>query len=69
MSDRLDAIKLRAEYAPAGEPSSGQEDLYWLINEVETLRRQVTAMTHHVRLITGAYQEAVNSCSTGDCGG
>lgn len=41
MRDKFDAIKLRAEYAPAAEPGPGQDDLYWLIAEVERLRREL----------------------------
>lgn len=41
MRDKLDAIKLRAEYAPAAEPGRGQDDLFWLIAEVERLRREL----------------------------
>ncbi len=69
MTDRLDAIKLRAEYASAGEPATGQEDLYWLIAEVDALRSQLVAVTRHVRKITSTYEQQVNSCSTGECGG
>lgn len=38
MSDRLNAIKSRIEYARNGEPGAGQEDIYWLIAEVDRLR-------------------------------
>lgn len=38
MRDKLDAIKLRSEYAPAAEPGRDQADLYWLIAEVDRLR-------------------------------
>jgi hypothetical protein len=69
MTDRLEAIKLRSEYAPAGEPGAGQEDLYWLISEVERMREQVVSMTLHLKRITGVYEQQVNSCSTGECGG
>jgi len=36
--ERFDAIKLRAEYAAAAEPGRGQDDLWWLIGEVDRLR-------------------------------
>lgn len=68
MTDQLEAIKLRAEYAPAGEPAAGQEDLYWLIAEVESLREKVTYMTKHLHRLTGIYERQTISCSTGECG-
>lgn len=39
--DRLNAIKARTEYASMGEPGHGQDDLYWLIAEVDRLRAEV----------------------------
>ena len=34
---RLETIKDRIEYAPQGEPSMGQEDLWWAIAQIERL--------------------------------
>jgi hypothetical protein len=41
MRDKLDAIKMRAEYAPSAEPGRGQDDLFWLIAEVDRLRGEL----------------------------
>lgn len=73
MSDQitaqLKAIKERYQYASAGEPGAGEDDIYWLIGTVDALLARNAGMERHLKLITGQAERSVNYCSTGECGG
>jgi hypothetical protein len=66
MSDRLSTIKERVEYAPAGLPCRGEEDLYWCIREIDRLRQELTSNStvDHITLRSGVNTDTKHASVT-----